>query len=73
FYLGGKFKRITSLNELPKDDEVVFLLSSEPPLAPSRSWTNIVDDSRRFSREKLYLWRGVKNNPKPEAADDRRR
>ena len=71
YYLGGKFRRISALSELPKDDDVVFLLSSEPPLDPSRSrtWTNIVDDSRRFRNEKLYLWRGVKSNLKTGVGD----
>ncbi len=74
FYLGGKVKRITSLNELPGDEEVVFLLSSEPPMDPTRarSWVNILADSRRFRSEKLFLWRGTRADKKSGITDDKK-
>ena len=74
FYLGGKFKRINDLKELPKEDDVVFLLSNEPPLDPARarSWVNILADSKRFKSEKIYLWRGTKADKKRGATDGKK-
>lgn len=64
FYMGLKVRKINSMSDLPRAAEVVFLLSIEPPLEPSRTWTNLLPEHNQYRREKLYLWKGVRTDKK---------
>ena len=52
YYMGYQVKKIYTLNELPKDKEVIYLISTDYPQAPNREWTN------NLLPEKLQQYRG---------------
>ncbi len=42
FYTGAKIRKLSSLKELPQDESVVYLLSTEFPGTTDRSWVNLL-------------------------------
>lgn len=42
FYSGAKVVKLQSLEELPEDQETVYLISTEFPQYPDRSWSNLL-------------------------------
>ena len=64
YYMGYPVKTIKKINELPVEKRDIFLLSNEFPLDPSRIWTNLLPDRKKYLRDKIYLWHGVVNPKK---------
>jgi len=64
YYMGYAVRTIKKIGELPQDKKDVFLLSNEFPLDPSRIWTNLLPDRKKYQRDKIYLWHGVINPKK---------
>jgi hypothetical protein len=60
YYMGGKVQKIFSLDELPKDKKVVYLLSPEFPEFPDRRWRNLRPTRQQYRKKRLCLWQGVK-------------
>jgi hypothetical protein len=60
YYMGGKVQKIFSLDELPKDKKVVYLLSPEFPEFPERRWRNLRPTRQQYRKKRLCLWQGVK-------------
>jgi hypothetical protein len=59
FYSGAKIRKLSSLKELPQDEHVVYLLSTEFPGTTDRSWINLLPPDYTYNRHKLSLWKGV--------------
>lgn len=55
-YVNYPIQKINSLNELPKNEPVVYLLNVDFPQFPDRIWTNLFKDNYR--KLNVYLWRG---------------
>ena len=58
YYLGCKIKTIHSLNELPPDQQNVFLLCVKIPPFPKRKWQTLY--SIEYKRKNLFLLKGTK-------------
>ena len=56
-YLGCKIKKLHHLNELPVDEETVYLISLSPPIYSKRQWENV--SKTRYKQRSLFLWKGV--------------
>ena len=64
YYMGYPVKTIKKINELPSDQKDVLLISNEFPLDPSRVWTNLLPERKKYLHDKIYLWHGVINPKK---------
>lgn len=58
-YLDQKIQKINTLGDLPESPRVVFLLSTEFPQLPERTWTNLLPPDLAYMRNRLRLWKGV--------------
>ena len=59
FYMGYKVKKVKSLNELPKDKDVIYLISTDYPQLPTREWTNLLPETMLYRGRPIGLRRGV--------------
>lgn len=59
FYTGAKIRKLSSLKELPQEETVVYLLSTEFPGTTDRSWVNLLPPDYTYNRHRLSLWKGV--------------
>ena len=58
YYAGVGARKIQTLEELPADEPVVYLLSTEFPLFPDRNWTNLLAPGYTYRSHRLALWKG---------------
>ena len=56
--LNANVRKIASLDELPANEEVVYLLSTEFPQQPDRNWTNLLPPDRTYRGRRICLWLG---------------
>ena len=68
FYSGAKVVKLQSLEELPEDQETVYLISTEFPQYPDRSWSNLLPPDYSYRNHRLSLWKGVKRERKAQPA-----
>lgn len=59
YYMGYRVKKIYSLLELPKDKEVIYLISTDYPQLPTREWTNLLPENAEYRGRPIGLRRGV--------------
>ena len=59
YYMGYRVKKIYSLQELPKDKEVIYLISTDYPQLPTREWTNLLPENAEYRGRPISLRRGV--------------
>ena len=60
YYMGYQVKKIYSLQELPKDKEVIYLISTNYPQVPTREWTNLLlPEKRQYRGRPIGFRRGV--------------
>ena len=59
FYAGVGATKIRSIDEIPPEDPVVFLIGTEFPGTADRSWTNLLPQGYTYSNHPLSLWKGV--------------
>lgn len=60
FYTGLPVTSLRSAAELPRQEvKTVYLLSTDFPAAPERSWSNLLPLDFSYRRHKVNLWRGV--------------
>jgi hypothetical protein len=64
FYIGVKIRRINSNDEIPSDKKIVYLISTEFPLAPERRWRNLLSERKMYKDKRICLWQGIKNEQK---------
>lgn len=60
FYIGAKIRRIISNEEIPSDKKIVYLISTEFPLAPERRWRNLLSERKMYKDKRICLWQGIK-------------
>ncbi|MDD5698736.1 MAG: hypothetical protein PHH77_08995 [Victivallaceae bacterium] len=58
YYMGYRVKKIHSLQELPKDKKVVYLISTDYPEEPTREWTDLLPTDTRYRGRPVCLRRG---------------
>ena len=59
YYMGYQVKKIYSLKELPKNKNVIYLISTDYPQAPNREWTNLLSEKKQYRGRPIGLRRGV--------------
>lgn len=59
YYSGTEVRRILELDELPTTEEVVYLISTEFPQYPDRSWVNLLAPDYSYRGHRLFLWKGT--------------
>ena len=59
YYMGYRVKKIYSLHELPKDKEIIYLISTDYPQEPTREWTNLLPEKKEYRGRPISLRRGV--------------
>jgi 4-amino-4-deoxy-L-arabinose transferase-like glycosyltransferase len=59
YYMGYRVKKIYSVLELPKDKEVIYLISTDYPQLPTREWTNLLPENAEYRGRPIGLRRGV--------------
>ncbi len=59
YYMGYRVKKIYSLQKLPKNKEVIYLISTNYPQVPTREWTNLLPKDMRYRGRLICLRRGV--------------
>jgi 4-amino-4-deoxy-L-arabinose transferase-like glycosyltransferase len=59
FYMGYKVKKVNSLNELPKNKDVIYLISTDYPQLPTREWTNLLPEKMLYRGRPIGLRRGI--------------
>ena len=57
--LNARIRKIASLEELPDNEEVVYLLSTEFPQLPERNWTNVLPQDQTYRERRICFWKGV--------------
>lgn len=58
YYMNAKINKIQDFNDIDKDAEVIYLLTTGFPEFPDRTWKNLFETVYRG--RKLYLYRGEK-------------
>lgn len=58
-YVGLPVAKIQELEELPLNDRVVYLVDTEFPQYPERSWSNLLPPDFRYRGHRICLWKGV--------------
>ncbi len=59
FYVKTPVYQLDSLNELDRQKETVYVISSGLPLAPDRVWTSLLPDNYTCNGVPVSVWRGV--------------
>jgi len=59
YYMGYQVKKIYTLKELPKEKDVIYLISTDYPQEPSREWTNLLTEIKQYRGRPIGLRRGV--------------
>ena len=59
FYSGMQVVKLSSLNDLPENEEVVYVLGSGFPIDSSRVWTGLLPADYKYNNYPLGLWKGV--------------
>ncbi len=59
FYSGAEVVKVGSLDELPESEPVIYLIATEFPQRPDRSWSNLFPPGYTYRGQKLALWKGV--------------
>lgn len=59
FYSGNRVVHLQELEELPYEQPVVYLLSTEFPQAANRDWSNLLAPDYTYCGHRLSLWKGV--------------
>ncbi len=59
YYSGVPVVKLQSLSELPRQEEVVYLINTDFPQHPERSWSNLFPADYTYNRRRLALWKGV--------------
>ena len=57
--LNARIRKIASLEELPDNEETVYLLSTEFPQLPERNWTNLLPQDQTYRERRICFWKGV--------------
>lgn len=57
-YVGLPVTKIQELDELPLNDRVVYLVDTEFPQYPERSWSNLLPPDFRYRGHRISLWKG---------------
>ncbi len=60
FYMGGKIVTMNSVEEIPADQKVVYLISTEFPQVPERRWRNLLPNQKTYKDKRICLWQGIK-------------
>ena len=58
--------KIQELDELPLNDRVVYLVDTEFPQYPERSWRNLLPPDFRYRGHRICIWKGVLRQPEGE-------
>lgn len=64
FYAGAKVAKLQKLEDLPEKEETIYLISTEFPQYPDRSWSNLLPPNYSYRSHHLFLWKGVKRGEK---------
>jgi len=59
YYSGAEVVRIDNLDNLPEEDEVIYLISQEFPQRSDRSWTDLLPEDYLYRRHRISLWKGT--------------
>ena len=59
YYMGCKIKKLRSYKELPKREHEVFVLSTEVPALPDRTWVNLLPARASYRDTRICLWKGT--------------
>lgn len=65
-YVGLPVVKIQELDELPLNDRVVYLVDTEFPQYPERSWSNLLPPDFRYRGHRICIWKGVLRQPEGE-------
>ncbi len=63
YYSKAEVLRILELDELPPSETVVYLISTEFPQYPDRSWINLLSPDYAYRGHRLFLWKGTLRPP----------
>ena len=66
--LNARIRKIASLEELPDNEETVYLLSTEFPQKPERNWTNLLPQDQTYRDRRICFWKGVLRREEREVA-----
>ena len=59
FYADVKPIKIKNLSELPTKEQTIYILTTQFPQIPERSWTNLLPMGYSYNNNPLALWKGV--------------
>ena len=57
--LDAAIRKISSLDELPFNEDTVYVLGTAFPQQPDRDWTNLLPANRTYRKQRICLWKGV--------------
>lgn len=57
--LDARIRKISSLDELPFNENTVYVLGTAFPQQPDRDWTNLLPADRTYRNQRICLWKGV--------------
>ena len=60
FYSGRPVYHLNSLEDLPENEEVVFIISADFPPTAAYTWKNLLPVGYRYLNHPIALWKGVK-------------
>ena len=69
FYSGFPVCRLVASDELPSDEDEIYLLSRDFPQSAAYSWENLLPKDFSSNGQPLKLWKGTPSHPAPDNDD----
>ena len=66
YYSGAKVRKLQEPVRLPVQEQTVYLLGTEFPQQPDRTWTNLLPSDFTYKNHRLGLWKGELRPPEPK-------
>ena len=57
--MNATIRKIYDLDQLPYNEDTVYLLGTAFPQQPDRDWTNLLPANRTYRNQRICLWKGV--------------
>ena len=57
--MNADIRKIYNLDQLPYNEDTVYLLGTTFPQHPDREWTNLLPANRTYRNQRICLWKGV--------------
>lgn len=57
--MDAQIRKVSSLDDLPFNEDTVYLLGTAFPQQPDRDWVNLLPANRTYRNQRICLWKGI--------------